>query len=104
MEMGSQGAIYDFARSLTDDDQLPERTEIKADGPVKFPEMKDRGTRVAQQAECLTSAQVVISQFVGSSPTSGSLLSVQGPLQTLGLPLSLPLPYLCFPLSLKHKH
>ena len=44
--------------------------------------------------EHLTSAQVMISQFVSSSPTLGSLLSAQSPLGTLCLPLSLPLPCL----------
>ena len=39
-----------------------------------------------------TSAQVMISQFVSSSPTSGSLLSAQSLLQILCPPLSLPLP------------
>ena len=50
------------------------------------------GTRGAQSGERLTSAQVMISLFVSSSPTSGPVLSVQSPLQSLCLPLSLPLP------------
>ena len=37
-----------------------------------------RGTRVARLVEHLTSAQVMISRFVSSSPTSGSLLSAVG--------------------------
>ena len=36
-----------------------------------------RGTWVAQLVNCLTSAQVMISQFVSSSPTSGSVLTAQ---------------------------
>ena len=36
-----------------------------------------RGAWVAQSAKCLTSAQVMISQFVSSSPVSGSVLTVQ---------------------------
>ena len=32
---------------------------------------------MAQSVECPTSAQVVISQFVGSSPMSGSVLTAQ---------------------------
>ena len=36
-----------------------------------------RGTWVAQSVKRLTSAQVMISQLVGSSPVSGSMLSVQ---------------------------
>ena len=33
---------------------------------------------MAQSVECPTSAQVVISQFVGSSPASGSVPTAQG--------------------------
>ena len=36
-----------------------------------------RGTWVAQLVNCLTSAQVMISEFVGSNPTSGSALTSQ---------------------------
>ena len=36
-----------------------------------------QGHLVAQSAECPTSAQVTISQFVGLSPTSGSVLTAQ---------------------------
>ena len=36
-----------------------------------------QGTWVAQSVKCLGSAQVVISQSVGSSPTSGSALTAQ---------------------------
>ena len=36
-----------------------------------------RGTWVVQSAKCPTSAQVMISRFVGSSPTSGSVLTAQ---------------------------
>ena len=36
-----------------------------------------RGAWVAQVAECLTSAQVMISRFVGWSPASGSVLIAQ---------------------------
>ena len=35
------------------------------------------GTWVAQSVERQTSAQIIISQFVGSSPTSGSVLTAQ---------------------------
>ena len=35
------------------------------------------GTLVAQLVECLTSAQVMISRFMGWSPTSGSVLTGQ---------------------------
>ena len=43
---------------------------------------------------CPPSAQIMISQFVSSSPTSGCLLSAQSPLQILRLFLSLPFPSL----------
>ena len=36
-----------------------------------------RGAWVAQWVKCLTSAQVMISWFVGSSPASGSVLPAQ---------------------------
>ena len=49
------------------------------------------GAWVAQSVKCLTliSAQVMISQFMNSSPTLGSLLSAQSLLCILDLPLSL---------------
>ena len=50
------------------------------------------GARVAQLVELPTSAWVLISQFVSSSPTSGSLLSVWSPLQILCPPISAPPP------------
>ena len=53
-----------------------------------------RSTWVAQSVKHLTSAQIVISQFVSSSPTSVSVLAAQSLelLWILCLPLSLPLP------------
>ncbi|XP_053057051.1 39S ribosomal protein L33, mitochondrial isoform X2 [Acinonyx jubatus] len=42
-----------------------------------------------------TPAQVMISQFMGSSPASGPVLTVRSPLGILSLPLSLLLPALC---------
>ena len=62
-----------------------------------------RGTWVAQSAEGLTSAQVTISQFVDSSPTSGFVLTAQSLLQILSPSLSAPPPFACvcvFSLSL----
>ena len=50
------------------------------------------GAWVAQSVEHLTSAQVMISQFVSSSPALGSRLSAQRLLRILCPPLSLPLP------------
>ena len=50
--------------------------------PVRWP---GRGAWVAQSAERPTSAQVVSSWFVSSSPASGLLLSAQTPLRILCL-------------------
>ena len=50
-----------------------------------------RGTWVAQSVRLLTSAQVMISWFVSSSPTLGPLLSVQNRLRILRSSVSLPL-------------
>ena len=66
-----------------------------------------RRTWVAQSVEHLTWAQVMISQFVSPSPSSGSLLSVGNPLWIFYTPLSLLLPdfHLCaLSLFLKNKH
>ena len=52
------------------------------------------GTRVAQSVKCLTSAQVMISQFVSSSPVSSSVLtagSLEPALDSGSPSLSLPL-------------
>ena len=40
---------------------------------------KKRGAWVAQSVKCPTSAQVTILQLVGSSPTSGPVLTAQNP-------------------------
>ena len=68
-----------------------------------------RGAWVAQSVECLASAQVMISWFVGSSPTSGSVLTAQSlePVSDSVSPSSLLLPCSCsvsLSLSLKNKH
>ena len=57
------------------------------------------GAWVAQSVERPTSAQVMISQFVGSSPTSGSVLTARSlePALDSVSPLSLPLPCLRSP-------
>ena len=44
---------------------------------VELKKSDTRGTWVAQSVECPTSAQVMISQFMSSSPASGSVLTVQ---------------------------
>ena len=56
-----------------------------------------RGAWVAQSVERLTSAQVMISWFVGSSPASGSVLTAQSlepASDSVSPSLSLPLPHL----------
>ena len=50
------------------------------------------GAWVAQSVKPTTLAQVMVSQLVNLSPTSGSLLLAQSPLSILCLPLSLPHP------------
>ena len=57
----------------------------------------EEGVWVAQSVKQPTLPQVTISQFLSSSPTSGSVLIAQ----TLCLPLSLPLPSLSLSLSQK---
>ena len=47
-----------------------------------------RGAWVAQSVERLTSAQVMISRFVGSSPVLGSALTARNLLGILALSLS----------------
>ena len=62
--------------------------------PIKKHRM--RGTWVAQSVECPTSAQVMISQFVGSSPASGCGLTAQSlepPSDSVSPFLSLPFPH-----------
>ena len=54
-----------------------------------------RGAWVVQSVKHLTLAQVMISQFMSSSPTLGSVLTVGSLLGIPRLPLSLPLPHLC---------
>ena len=56
-----------------------------------------RDARVAHSVKCPTSAQVMISQFVGSSPVSASVRTAQSlePASDACLLLSLPLPDLC---------
>ena len=49
------------------------------------------GSWVAQSVKRLTSAQVMISRFVGSSPASGSVLTVRSMLGILSLSLPHPL-------------
>ena len=64
-----------------------------------------RGSWVAQSVKCLTSAQVMISQSVGLSPTSGSVLTAQilePASDSVSSPLSAsPMLMLCLSLSQK---
>ena len=63
-----------------------------------------RGSWVAQLVRRLTSAQVMISQFVGSSPTLGSVLTarrLEPAADSVSPPLSSPARTLC--LSLNNK-
>ena len=60
--------------------------------PTKFNKHEKRGTWVTQSVKHLTLAQVMISWFVGSSPTSGSVLTAQSLVQILCLLVSAPPP------------
>ena len=69
-------------------------------------ESQRQGAWVAQSVKCLTSAQVMISRFVSSSPASGSVLTAQSlePVSGFCVSLSLsdPPPFmLCLSLSQK---
>ena len=66
-----------------------------------------RGACVAQSVKCPTSGQVMISKFVNSSPTLGSVLtarSLEPASDSVSPPLSaLPMLMLCLSLSLNNK-
>ena len=72
-----------------------------------FKKEKSWGTCVAQSVKHLTSAQVMVSQFVSSSPALGSVLiaqSLEPALDSVSSPLSASLPLaLCVSFSLKNK-
>ena len=61
--------------------QLERRSKQEKNMPretqLNFRSTKFRSTWVAQSVEHLTSAQIIISRFLGSNPMLGSLLSVQ---------------------------
>ena len=61
------------------------------------------GTWVAQSIEAPTSAQVMISWLVGSSPMSGSVLTAQTLEPVFGFSVSLSAPPCSCCLSLKNK-
>ena len=64
-----------------------------------------RGAWVAQSVKHPTSAQVMLSQSVSSSPASGSVLTARSLFRILCLPLSLTRPRSCSVcLCLKNKH
>ena len=60
---------------------------------------QNRGAGVAQSVKCPTSTQVMISQLVSMSPTSGSVLTAQTVEPTFGFCVS---PSLCPPLLALH--
>ena len=70
--------------------QLPPNKEL-----CVFKAQISRGIWVAQSVKRCTLAQVIVSWPMGSSPTSGSVLTAQSRslLQILCLPLCLPLPH-----------
>ena len=72
-----------------------------------FESCSEEGTWVAQSVKRLTSAQVMISYLVGSSPALGSVLTAQSlePVSDSVSPLSLLFPplTLCLSLSLSQK-
>ena len=77
-------------------------TNKQAAGAYAFVRSKHhRGTWVAHSVKHPTSAQVMVSQFVGSSPTSGSVLTAQEPGVCFGFWVSLSL---CSSLPPKNKH
>ena len=69
-------------------------------GLMEAEKSQNLGAWVAQSVERLNSGQVIIPQFVSSSPTSFSLLSAQSSLQILCPSLSVPPPLVQ---SLKNK-
>ena len=74
-----------------------ERTHSEVE---KINVFKEDNLGAPRVVEHLTSAQVIISQFVSSSPTSGSVLSAWSPLRILFPSLSAPPP---LTLALSHK-
>ena len=68
--------------------------------------LEHRGAWVAQSVKGLTSAQVMLSRFVSSSPMSGSVLTAQSlepASDSVSPPLSAP-PLLMLCLSVSHKN
>ena len=64
-----------MAKNISRNDRLRRYIRHYSQYPQKSPE--DRGAWVAQLVKHPTSAQVMISWFVGSNPASGSLLTAQ---------------------------
>ena len=73
-----------------------EPLQINSETTSQLKSAQKWGTRGTQSVKCLTSAQVMISRFMGSSPVSGSLLSAWS-LEPVSDPLS---PSLSAPLLL----
>ena len=83
---------------------LHKRNESLCSHEHLYRNVHNRGTWVARSVKRLTSAQVMISLFVSSSPTSGSVLAVwslEPTSDSVSPSLSLPLP--AHALSLKNK-
>ena len=62
-------------------------TEELYGGAIRPPQVREnrkRGAWVAQLVKCLTSAQVMILRFMGSSPMLGSVLTAQSLEPALG--------------------
>ena len=83
--------------------RLAQQSEGGGGGRESFPEevSKTRGASVAQSVKRLTSAQVMISQFVSSSPALGSVLAAQSLLRILSDSLSRHSPTCAVSVSLK---
>ena len=71
------GTFHPRIRRVNDYKFLIVQFSMISDVPLKF--FLSRGTWVAQSVKCPTSAQVMISQFVSSSPASDSVLTAQSP-------------------------
>ena len=78
-EKGKQNMFYPCNEILfSNEKQQHADTCYNADEPqehVKYKKLVTGGAWAAQLVECLTLAQVIISQSMSSSPTSGSVLT-----------------------------
>ena len=72
-----QGCYLVGSKGLTQAEETANVTTVKVNSFAVLKKRPSGCAWVAQSVECLTSAQVMISQFVSSSPASGSVLTVQ---------------------------